>query len=102
MTPSHQQRLARRLAVWYLTKRRKREQRPMPTCTRRVRPSRNGGQDVNQTTQEVAGSRTLVSKLARLGRFLVFIGTAGWLFPHVCTENMDLTRIQNDQLAKKQ
>jgi hypothetical protein len=37
----------------------------------------------------------MAAKLARLGRFLVFLCTAGWAFPHVCTEDMDLTRIQN-------
>lgn len=45
---------------------------------------------------------TLVRKLARLVRFLVFLATAGWLFPHVCTEELDLTRIQNDHMAGQQ
>ena len=35
---------------------------------------------------------TLLGKLGRLGRFAVFLCTAGWAFPHVCTEGMDLTR----------
>jgi hypothetical protein len=41
---------------------------------------------------------TLLRKLGRLGRFVVFLCTSGWLFPHACTEGMNLTRIQNDQL----
>ena len=45
--------------------------------------------------------RSLGQKLARLGRFIAFLCTAGWLFPHVCTEGMDLSKIQRDQLAKK-
>lgn len=44
---------------------------------------------------------TLGRKLARLGRFILFLCTAGWAFPHVCTENMDLTKIQNDHINKK-
>jgi len=43
----------------------------------------------------------MISKLARLGRFIAFILTAGWAFPHVCTEDMDLTEIQKGQMAKK-
>ncbi len=42
--------------------------------------------------------RRLGHKLARLGRFLVFLCTAGWAFPHVCTEDMDLTSIQNEHM----
>jgi hypothetical protein len=44
---------------------------------------------------------SILQKLARLGRFIVFICTAGWVFPHVCTEHMDLSKIQRDQLAKR-
>lgn len=36
----------------------------------------------------------LGAKLARLGRFILFLCTAGWAFPHVCTEDLDLTAIQ--------
>lgn len=43
----------------------------------------------------------LLRKLGRLGRFIVFLCTAGWLFPHTCTEGMDLTRIQNERMAGK-
>ena len=43
----------------------------------------------------------IIRKLARLGRFLLFLLTAGWAYPHVCTEGMDLTRIQNDHLSKR-
>ena len=44
---------------------------------------------------------TLLRRLGRLSRFLVFLCTAGWLFPHASTEGMNLTRIQNDHLTKK-
>jgi hypothetical protein len=37
----------------------------------------------------------MIRKLARLGRFIIFLCTAGWAYPHVLTEDMDLTRIQN-------
>jgi len=46
-------------------------------------------------------SNSLVRKLLRLGRFIIFLCTAGWAYPHVCTEDMDLTKIQNDHMAKK-
>lgn len=39
----------------------------------------------------------MLRKLARLGRFVVFLCTAGWAFPHVCTEGMDLTRLQDER-----
>jgi hypothetical protein len=45
---------------------------------------------------------TILRKLGRLGRFIVFLCTSGWLFPHACTEGMDLTQIQKDRIAKKQ
>ena len=40
-------------------------------------------------------------KLRRLGRFVAFLCTAGWAFPHVCAEDMDLTRIQNQHMERK-
>jgi hypothetical protein len=43
----------------------------------------------------------VIGKLRRLSRFIVFLCTAGWAFPHVCTEDMDLTRIQNEHMARK-
>jgi hypothetical protein len=43
----------------------------------------------------------ILRKLGRLGRFLVFLCSSGWLFPHACTEGMDLTRIQKDRIAGK-
>jgi hypothetical protein len=46
-------------------------------------------------------SNSIVRKLLRLGRFIIFLCTAGWAYPHVCTEDMDLTKIQNDHMAKK-
>lgn len=45
---------------------------------------------------------TILRKAGRLARFIVFLCTSGWLFPHACTEGMDLTRIQKDRMAKKQ
>ena len=45
-------------------------------------------------------NRSVIRKLGRLGRFLIFLGTAGWVFPHVCTEDMDLTRIQERLVPK--
>jgi hypothetical protein len=44
---------------------------------------------------------TILRKLGRLGRFIVFLCTSGWLFPHACTEGMDLTKIQKDRIAGK-
>ena len=46
-------------------------------------------------------SSQVMRKLSRLGRFVVLLCTAGWAFPHVCTEDMDLTRIQNEHMARK-
>ena len=44
---------------------------------------------------------TVLRKLGRLGRFIAFLCTAGWAVPHVCTEGMDLTKIQNEHMARK-
>ena len=44
---------------------------------------------------------SMIRRLRRLSRFLLFLCTAGWAFPHVCTEHMDLTRIQNEHMARK-
>ena len=44
---------------------------------------------------------SLLAKLGRLGRFVLFLGTAGWLFPHVCTEDLDLTAIQKEHMKAK-
>ena len=46
-------------------------------------------------------STTILRKLGRVGRFILFLCTSGWLFPHACTEGMDLTKIQKDHTAKK-
>ena len=48
---------------------------------------------------EAAVPSTVLSRLIRLGRFFLFLATAGWLFPHACTEGMDLTQIQHDRLG---
>ncbi len=42
----------------------------------------------------------VIAKLGRFARFIVFLLTAGWAFPHVCTEDMDLTQIQDRETRK--
>jgi hypothetical protein len=54
---------------------------------------------MNQTQSNTGLPATILVKLGRLVRFVVFLCTAGWLFPHACTEGMDLTRIQNEDRA---
>ena len=50
-----------------------------------------------QPADEIAGSgSSIAAKLARFGRFVIFLCTAGWGFPPVCTEDLDLTSIQKD------
>jgi hypothetical protein len=49
----------------------------------------------------MAQSIQIVRKLGRLARFIVFLCTAGWAYPHVCTEGLNLTRIQNEHTARK-
>lgn len=44
-----------------------------------------------------AHAKSLPRRIARLLRFIAFLCTGGWAFPHVCTEDMDLTQLQNDQ-----
>lgn len=56
---------------------------------------------MSETGATPAPSTTVIRKLGRLGRFIVFLCTAGWAYPHVCTEYMDLTRIQNEHMARK-
>ena len=56
---------------------------------------------MGQTGSPSALSTIVIRKLGRLGRFMVFLCTAGWAYPHVCTEDMDLTRIQNENMARK-
>jgi len=55
---------------------------------------------MSQSAPNATLTKTTLRKLGRLGRFVVFLCTAGWAFPHVCTEGMDLTRIQNEHTAK--
>ena len=52
-------------------------------------------------TGSAAPQPTIVRRLRRLCRFVLFLCTAGWVFPHVCTEDMDLTRIQNEHMGRK-
>jgi len=56
---------------------------------------------MSRTGKTAESSGAVMRKLGRLGRFLIFLCTAGWAFPHVCTEGMDLTRIQNGHMARK-
>jgi hypothetical protein len=56
---------------------------------------------MSSTESAASLSTSMLRKICRLGRFLVFLCTAGWAYPHVCTEDMDLTKIQNDHMAKK-
>ena len=44
---------------------------------------------------------SMTAKLARLGRFIIFLCTAGWAFPHVLTEDIDLTRIDEERRTGK-
>ena len=43
----------------------------------------------------------VIRMLGRSARFIVFLCTAGWAFPHVCTEDMDLTRMQDEHAGRK-
>lgn len=52
-------------------------------------------------TGSTASVPSVLRKLGRLGRFILFLCTAGWAFPHVCTEDMDLTAMQNEPMTRK-
>ena len=56
---------------------------------------------MSQTGSTASAPSTVIRKLGRLGRFILFLCTAGWAFPHACTEGMDLTRMQNEHTARK-
>jgi hypothetical protein len=56
---------------------------------------------MSRTGKTAESSGAVMLKVGRLVRFLIFLCTAGWAFPHVCTEGMDLTRIQNGHMARK-
>ncbi len=56
---------------------------------------------MNQTQSSTALPNSILARLGRLARFVVFLCTAGWLFPHACTEGMDLTRIQHEDTATR-
>lgn len=56
---------------------------------------------MSQSESRTSSTATVLRKLKRLGRFVIFLCTAGWAFPHICTEGMDLTKIQNEHMAKK-
>jgi hypothetical protein len=54
---------------------------------------------MNHMQSNTAPPHTFLAKLGHLARFVVFLCTAGWLFPHACTEGMDLTQIQDKDRA---
>ena len=56
---------------------------------------------MSQSESSATSTAIILRKLGRLGRFVIFLCTAGWAFPHICTEGMDLTKIQNEHMAKK-
>jgi hypothetical protein len=56
---------------------------------------------MNDTESDASLPVAVIRKLIRLSRFILFLCTAGWAFPHVCTEGMDLTRIQNEHMARR-
>ena len=56
---------------------------------------------MTQSASTTTGLAGIILRASRLCRFLIFLCTAGWAFPHVCTEGMDLTRIQNEHTARK-
>jgi hypothetical protein len=56
---------------------------------------------MNPNGRATGGSAALVQTLVRLGRFVIFLCTFGWAFPHVCTEDLDLTAIQNEHTGGK-
>jgi hypothetical protein len=57
---------------------------------------------MSQTGKTTEPSAAFLLKLGRLMRFIIFLCTAGWAFPHVCTEDLDLTAIQNEQAGRTQ
>ena len=55
---------------------------------------------MSRTGSTPSAPSTVIRLLGRSVRFMVFICTAGWAFPHVCTEDMDLTRMQNEHAGR--
>lgn len=49
----------------------------------------------HEKTSATSQSRAM-ARLAHLGRFSIFVLTAGFAYPNVMVEGMDLTRIQGD------
>ncbi len=56
---------------------------------------------MSQNETSANAPSTIARKLGRLFRFLMFLLTAGWAYPHVCTEDMDLTKIQDEHMRGK-
>ena len=55
---------------------------------------------MSQTGSPTRTRATVIATLGRLGRFILFLCTAGWAYPHVCTEEMDLTRMQKENATR--
>jgi len=56
---------------------------------------------MSQNEPSADAPSTISRKLGRLFRFMMFLLTAGWAYPHVCTEDMDLTKIQDEHMREK-
>ena len=56
---------------------------------------------MSRSESSPTSTATMLRKLGRLGRFVIFLCTAGWAFPHICTEGMDLTKIQKEHMARR-
>ena len=50
-----------------------------------------------------AASATMAPKITidRIFRFFIFLLTWGYIYPHVCVEGMDLTKIDENHAAGK-
>ena len=41
-------------------------------------------------------TKQFLKPIARLGRFVLFVLSSGYLYPHVCTEGMDMKAYEAD------
>ena len=56
---------------------------------------------MNNPKPAAALPTTILQKVGHVARFMVFLCSAGWLYPHASTEGMDLTQILKDRMASK-
>ena len=56
---------------------------------------------MNNPKPAAALPTTILQKVGHVARFMLFLCSAGWLYPHASTEGMDLTQIQKDRMASK-